>query len=481
MPETLPQYLFFTLSTTVKHRFIINLGTLFIEHWQSDKSTLFFIYRNISILRRCDKTRLLGFRSPFRILKLFLCFVYLTAYSALSASDDTHLRMALLVTSAEQRAAWLKVTTKFSQHYPNIKINASHMDNQKYHTYMANWERRDVDILYGFAGQRMFEYVANGKVHNLSKLWADNEWKTAFGNIWSNVSIQDSAYALPISFYQWGFYYNKALFQQLNIEPPENWQEFIELCQTIKSSGRHPFIFGIKDDWPAASWFSYLNLRINGRPFHLELLRGKHSFNDKRLLPVFAHWQQLLDANYFHPKGLKANDKQVLVYLYRSEAAMTLTGNFITKHMADDYRDSFGFFGFPIIKQNLPRYEEAPTDVLFIKKDSANIEAAETFLRFMARPEILSLYNETIAYISPHRNSPTSQNIFVQKGANWLQSSEGNTMFLDRDAHSDFSKDAFQALGDFMRQPDQKQAIDRLEKARQSIIQASAPQKAQEQ
>lgn len=451
------------------------------KQWLSFKSRM-PLNLEISInLRLPLKVKLISPAMTRRFLQVLLGLAYLTSYSASSASEDTSLRMALLVTSAEQRAAWLKVTTKFSQEYPNIKIHASHMDNKKYHTYMANWERRDVDILYGFAGQRLFEYVASGKVHNLSKLWKDNEWKTAFGNLWSNVSIQDSAYALPISFYQWGFYYNKNLFQELNVNPPKNWKEFIELCQTIKSSGRHPFIFGIKDDWPAASWFSYLNLRINGRPFHLDLLQGKHSFNDERLEPVFAHWQQLLDADYFHPKGLRANDKQVLVYLYRGEAAMTLSGNFITEHMANDYRDSFGFFGFPIIKQNLPRFEEAPTDVLFINKDSRNIRAAETFLRFMSRPDILSLYNETIAYISPHRNSPTSQNKFVQKGANWLQSSEGNTMFLDRDAHSDFSKDAFKALADFMRQSDQKQVVSRLEDALQSIRPEIEPQKTQEQ
>jgi multiple sugar transport system substrate-binding protein len=308
-------------------------------------------------------------------------------------------------------------------------------------------------------------------VHHISTLWHEKGWDSAFDNTKASVQVDNKVYALPISFYQWGFYYNKAEFVRLGLRPPENWAAFIRLCKAIKALDKYPIIFGIKDDWPAASWFSYLNLRLNGRAFHLDLLQGNISFKDARLQTVFKHWQQLLEGDYFHPKGLKANDKQILTYLYRNEALMTLSGNFITKHMDSEYRDSFDFFGFPVIDEQQGRYEEAPTDVLFINKDSENISAAETFLAFMAQPDILRLFNETVGYISPNRHSRLSENNFVQKGANWLQSADGTTMFLDRDSHSDFSGPVFKALGQHMREPDITKTITDLEKARALIPQ----------
>ena len=42
---------------------------------------------------------------------------------------------------------------------------------------------------------------------------------------------------------------------------------------------RHP--------WVASAWFDYLNIRINGAPFHRDLLAGKHRFDDPRCKKVF--------------------------------------------------------------------------------------------------------------------------------------------------------------------------------------------------
>lgn len=372
--------------------------------------------------------------------------------------------------SPEQRAAWLKLTTQFRLKYPHIKIKFRNMDNVKYHKFMSDWHNSDTDIIYGFAGQRLFEYVAAGNVHNINHLWNNNQWDSEFKNAKPNVSVAGQVYAVPISFYQWGFYYNREIFKELGLKAPKNWTEFAAVCEAIKSSGKYPVITGYKDDWPAASWFSYFNLRLNGRDFHLKLLRGEVSFKDQRLLPVLAHWQTLIDAEYFHPKGERAKIEQVLVYLYRNEATMTLSGNFIMKHMDDDYRDNFGFFGFPIIDDTLDRYEEAPTDVLFINQYSQHKAAAETFLKFMAQPSILAEFNDSVGYISPNHKSPPSQNKFIRTGANWLQTANGNTMYLDRDTQSEFANIAFKALGDFMRQPNKKRLINQLEEARISSL-----------
>lgn len=380
------------------------------------------------------------------------------------------LKMTLLVASAEQRAAWLQVTTRFVEEHPNIHISANHYENARYHEYMANWQRSDSDILYGFAGQRLFEDVTSGQVRDISHLWQNENWDTNFASDKANISVAGKAYALPISFYQWGFYYNKHIFKELKLSPPVSWQEFLEICRVIKDSGRYPIIYGVKEDWPSAAWFSYFNLRLNGKAFHLALLAGKVSFQDPRLVPVFEHWEKLIADGHFHPNGSKARTHQILVYLYRGEAAMTMNGNFITKHMDASYRDNFDFFGFPEMAKNQKRYEEAPTDVLFINDNSKYKKEAETFLRFMARPEILSLYNDTIGYISPNKMSAPSQNHFIKTGADWLQSSAGNTLFLDRDTIKDFAQPAFKALSKFMRNPDQNTVITELEAARQTVF-----------
>lgn len=386
------------------------------------------------------------------------------------AEENVTLKVVLLVTSAEQRAAWLKVTTQFKKIHPNIRIEARHLDNKRYHDFMANWHKRDVDILYSFAGERLFEYAQKDLIHPLNDLWLEENWHSTFPQFTSSVTLNEQLYAVPISYYQWGFYFNRELFQSLAIMPPNTWQDLLAVCEKIKASGQYPLLMGLRENWPAASWFSFLNLRLNGRKYHLELLAGEHSFDDPKIDAVFQHWKTLIDAEYFHPRGLKATDKQMLIYLYKEEAAMTLNGNFITKHLKPEYRNDYDFFGFPQIDASIDRVEEAPTDVLFISASSEHKKHAKLFLRFMQTADTLSLYNDTVGYISPHKDSRDSNNYFVQKGADWVKSANNTTMFFDRDSKQQFAKKAFPILANFMRNPDIKLVKEQLEKARKKTL-----------
>lgn len=63
--------------------------------------------------------------------------------------------------------------------------------------------------------------------------------------------------------------------QGLGVEPPTTWDDFIKLCNTLKKKGINPLTNGIgSTPWMASGWFDYLNLRINGAPYHRELLAG---------------------------------------------------------------------------------------------------------------------------------------------------------------------------------------------------------------
>ena len=93
--------------------------------------------------------------------------------------------------------------------------------------------------------------------------------------------------------------YNKDLFAKYGLSEPQTWEEFLLICEKLKSQGITPIVLGSKDDWPVAGWFDYLNLRLNGLDFHQQLTRGEVSYLDVRVRNVFSHLGQLVDANYF--------------------------------------------------------------------------------------------------------------------------------------------------------------------------------------
>ena len=80
--------------------------------------------------------------------------------------------------------------------------------------------------------------------------------------------------------------------RKYGIEPPETWEEFLAACETLKGTACIPITIGTKYRWTAAAWFDYLNMRVNGPEFHINLMLGKESYDDPRVKEVFT----VLDA-----------------------------------------------------------------------------------------------------------------------------------------------------------------------------------------
>ena len=90
-----------------------------------------------------------------------------------------------------------------------------------------------------------------------------------------SMTIGGKQWGIPYTYYQWGVYYRKDIFNNLGISVPKTWDEFVKACETIKASGVTPITIGSKYLWTTAGVFDYLNLRTNGYEFHMDLTLGK--------------------------------------------------------------------------------------------------------------------------------------------------------------------------------------------------------------
>ncbi len=385
-------------------------------------------------------------------------------FSAYVCAAQT-LNVSFLAGSGKHRDGFRQLVKGFEAENPDIKIKLAERANDQYHKWMETMETSDADVVWWFGGYQLGQYAARGSIEPITDVWNSQKLDAGFSAVKSSVSFNGEVYGLPFSYYQWGFYYKKSVFARLNLQEPRTWEEFLAVCDKLKAAKLTPLGIGTKEAWTAGTWFSYLNLRLNGLDFHKQLLGGTQSFKDPRVRQVFTEWKKLMDKGYFL-KGHEDHDwKAVLPFLYRDLAGMYLIGNFAVADISVPLSE-FGFFRFPVIKKDLPIYEEAPTDVLFINKTSTHKAAAKNFLAFMARPENQLAYNEAIGFIAPNRNARQSQNDFVRKGFEVLSSAKGVSQYFDRDTSKSMANDGFEALGEFARLGDIDKAVDKLESAR---------------
>ena len=56
-----------------------------------------------------------------------------------------------------------------------------------------------------------------------------------------DVSYQGKWYAFPVDFKTWGVYYNKDIFDELNLKVPTTQTELLEVCKALKAGGYDPW------------------------------------------------------------------------------------------------------------------------------------------------------------------------------------------------------------------------------------------------
>ena len=383
--------------------------------------------------------------------------------------------IVLMFSSGDQRGVFDRQARAFERENPDIDVAIREKEQEYYKGNMAKWlaaPEPQGDVLYWFGGAKLRWFVGKGWIEPLDDLWKREKFDEVFTrSARSAVATGGRVYGLPLSYYQWGFYYRKSLFRKYDLQPPRTWQEFIELGEQLKARGITPVALGSSDRWPVAGWFDYLDLRINGLAFHQALMDGSVPYTHARVKEVFRTWRDLVERKFFLESHARLDWRGCLPFLYRGRAGMVLMGNFLVPQLPEAIRDDIGFFRFPRIKPAMPNYEDAPIDALIIPRNAANKEGARKLLAFFARADVQTELNAAMGMISPNRAARIGNDRFIEAGAAVLGEAEGIAQFYDRDTPREMYEPGMEAFVRFLDHPeDADRLLEELETVRRRVF-----------
>ncbi len=369
------------------------------------------------------------------------------------------------------KAAITQVIEKFNEEHKDITAELNIYDHESYKTSIRNWLSSEApDVVFWYSGERMNTFVARGLIEPINDVWEKNNLSDKMASTKPGITFEGNQYGLPYTYYQWGVYYRKDLFEKFGIAVPKTWEEYKAACATLKSNGIAPIAIGTKKLWTAAGWFDYLDLRINGLEFHMQLMKGEVPYTDQRVKDVFAKWRELVDAGYYIENHTSYSWQDAQPFLYQGKAAMYLIGNFIVPNFPEELQDKIGFFQFPSINPAVKMYEDAPTDILAIPANAKNKADAKVFLSYVAQPEVIRLMNDALEQLPTHKDAGVKDNYYLNIGNKMLNESGGTAQFYDRDTKPEMAKVGMKGFQEFMVKPDRLEKIlKRIEKARLRI------------
>jgi multiple sugar transport system substrate-binding protein len=371
------------------------------------------------------------------------------------------------------KQAFEKLVADFEKENPDVDVELNIFDHEAYKTAIRNFLQADPpDVVTWFAGNRMKFFVDQGLFEDVSDVWQQNNLFNDMASTASALNVGGQQYGVPYAYYQWGVYYRKDLFAEYGLGEPRTWADFMNICATLKQNGVTPVTIGTKYLWTAAGWFDFLNLRVNGMDFHMELMDGKASYEDPRLDRVFEIWGEMANQGYFLENHATFSWQEAQAPMINGEAAMYLIGNFIVPSLMDaGVVDKVGYFQFPVINADVRTFEEAPTDTVHIPSGAKNKADAKRFLAFVARADINNQVATSIGNLPPNSKAPAPTDPFLKIGFKVLSESAGLAQFYDRDTTPEMAKEGMKGFQEFMVKPErEKQIRGRIEKARQRIF-----------
>ena len=242
-------------------------------------------------------------------------------------SDPQRLTVAVLSASEEQIAAFSDIFYLYEKRYPNVQIQLDFYSDLSFKKRFPRWlEEGKYNLIHWQAGQRLNRLVELDLLQPVGSL-IDNSLleQNIQAAVLKQVTINGEVQALPIAYYSWGFYYNKTLFKSLDLQVPQNWQEFVALCHSLKQKGVMPLVQATEENWPVLGWLDYFTLDAGGTEFR-EQLATLGPVNRPLIDKVVKQFSELLGHSFFFAPNHNWKWQQTITILLRKQAAMSRAG-----------------------------------------------------------------------------------------------------------------------------------------------------------
>ncbi|CAL9651852.1 extracellular solute-binding protein [Streptomyces sp. enrichment culture] len=262
-----------------------------------------------------------------------------------------------------QEGARAGAVDAFNKANPDTQIEDTAYQNDAYKTKIktAIGAGQAPTIIWGWGGGTLRTYAEAGQVEDLTAWFDENPdvKKGLFPSSFGAATVDGKIYAMPCETVQpIVLYYNKRVFDQVKVDPPETWDDLMALVPKFKAKGIAPISLGGQSRWTNMMWLEFLFDRIGGPAVFQAAIEGeKNAWSHPDAIKALTALQDLVKAGGF-VKGfssITADSNADQALLYTDRAATMLHGAWSYGIQQADGGDfvpsgSLGFMSFPAVE-----------------------------------------------------------------------------------------------------------------------------------
>lgn len=307
--------------------------------------------------------------------------------SAPAASGGDSIELTMGSWRADDVEQMNNLLAEYSKLVPNVKITFQPTNPPDYNaTLRVQLEGgTGPDLMYARSyatGEELFDQGYFADVSDIPGL-TDNfsasnlaPWQTKDGKM----------FAVPFAAVSQVIFYNKDVFAANNLSVPTTWDEFMSVCEALKTAGVTPLANGVADEWDILECFALgmVSNYIGGADERVKYETGEKALNDDAFVALYTDIQST--AKYL-PDGFESvtyNDSQAL--FATGSAAMFADGSW-SLGIYDDVDFDWGVFAFPARDASKTAMCFHPDMAITMNAGTAHPEEAKAFLAWLCTQE----------------------------------------------------------------------------------------------
>lgn len=340
-----------------------------------------------------------------------------SSQTASEDSDTVELRFFHRWPTEPKKQYFEEAVKEFEELHPNIKIKTEAVLNDSYKEKIrvVLGSNNPPDVYFSWSGEFAYNFARAGQSLDItSYVEEDTDWsgqiiESQFGPF----TLDGKVYGIPWSTDGKAFFYNKKVFNDLNLEIPTTWEELLTVSEKIKDAGITPIAFGSKAPWTISHYIGSLNEYVvpedviakdysltnsDGEFTHPGYVTALEKFIE--LEPYFNQGVNSVDHQY--ARELFNGGKAAIGYFQLAEIGL------IEPSLGED----LGVFNTPFVEggEGNPSSITAAPEGIMISSKTKHPEEAMEFIKFLTSKEKGIEQLKEVSEYSAVKETTTSEN-----------------------------------------------------------------------
>ncbi len=165
----------------------------------------------------------------------------------------------------------------------------------------------------------------------------------------------------PESFNDEFFFYRKDIFAKYNLNAPTNWDEFLQVCDTLKKNGEIPVVIAGAEQWQIMRYLSFIPWRVTHDKFIMNYIGGQDKFSANAAAQKGVNLVKTMgEKGYWQPSFTSTNYTDAVNMFFGGQGTILYSGSWLVSNASEMYKNGqLGLFPVP----DAPGLENMTTNI----------------------------------------------------------------------------------------------------------------------